>query len=190
MYVPSGFEPLISLASFSSSSSSTPHPLLQGQQYSDDGLLWSFYGRPRVSSVSPISGPLVGGTLITLHGQSLGGGTQRRCRFVVPTPAFAVLVGATVDATVANSSALLCRTPARVVNRTQQATLEVTLNAQQYSRDGVAFRFFTPPVLSAVYPIAGPTDGGTILLLSGAAFADYGARHSLPAQLLSMVIGL
>ena len=46
---------------------------LNGQQFSSGGAVFQFYGVPRVSIVSPVSGPLTGGTLITLLGQSLGG---------------------------------------------------------------------------------------------------------------------
>jgi hypothetical protein len=50
----------------------------------------------------------------------------------------------------------------------------VTLNGQQHTSNGVRFDWFVPPTISAVYPLHGPTAGGTQILVTGTGFQDYG----------------
>ena len=45
--------------------------------------------------------------------------------------------------------------------------LEVTLNGQQYSTFGHAFDYFAPPIAALVAPTGGPTQGGTVIIVSG-----------------------
>ena len=85
-----------------------------------------------------------------------------------------VAVGATVDASVApGGGALLCRTPGWATNTTRSAVLELSLNAQQFTQDGVRFHFFEPPNRGPLYPLSGPTSGDTRLLLKGDGFLDF-----------------
>ena len=133
-----------------------------GQQYTDP-LPFQYYRPPVLSEASPSSGPLSGGTRVTLHGEALGSGTHRLCRFGG---------GVTVDA---NVSAAPCLTPAppliaqppeqrklwqpplpspecsRVecispaTNAPSKALLEVSLNGQQFhsSRDAYSPTAYT-----------------------------------------------
>ena len=52
-------------------------------------------------------------------------------------------------------------------------TLELSLNAQQYTTDGLQFDFFEPPQLGSLYPFSGPSAGDTRLLLTGEGFLDF-----------------
>ena len=85
-----------------------------------------------------------------------------------------IIFGATVDASVApGGGALLCRTPGWATNATQTTTLELSLNAQQYTADGLQFHFFEPPQPGYLYPLSGPSAGDTQLLLKGEGFHDF-----------------
>ena len=85
-----------------------------------------------------------------------------------------LIFGATADASLApGGGALLCRTPAWATNVTQTTTLELSLNAQQYTADGVRFHFFEPPQPGYLYPLSGPSAGDTRLLLKGEGFHDF-----------------
>ena len=111
------------------------------------------------------------------------------------------VIGATVDASVsAQGESLLCTTPGWAANATQTAHLEVSLNGQQYSADGVTFGFFTPPTfappteayapvapgpnrggnLGALYPLSGPTVRRPSLRPSPAPFCTWHRRLLCP----------
>ena len=66
-----------------------------------------------------------------------------------------------------------CRSTARdLQSLTQNFTpgavpLELSLNAQDYTSDGVHFTFYTPTALSALDPPSGPALGATRLTVSG-----------------------
>ena len=146
-------------------------------------LMYQVYSDPRVSALSPASGPTSGDTVLSVLGHGLSSGSHRICRFSLSTLAqpSVDLVGATSDATVrADGRALLCKTPPTASAITQAATVEVTLNGKQHTSDGARFDFFVAPNVSAVYPLHGPTAGGTQLLITGEGFHDFGKASSMP----------
>ena len=53
----------------------------------------------------------------------------------------------------------------------------MTLNGQQYSTFGHAFEYFPPPVAALVAPTGGPTQGGTVIVVSGSDFSGSDQRH-------------
>ena len=55
------------------------------------------------------------------------------------------------------------------------ASLEVSINAQQYTRNEVGFTYYTGPAVSLVSPDAGPTAGQTLVRLFGEGLAP--CRH-------------
>eukprot|EP00966_Prymnesium_polylepis_P091805 2125258-Prymnesium_polylepis.1 len=57
------------------------HVSLNDQDYTDEGPFHVYYGAPTLQSFSPTSGPADGGTLISLFGAELAGGTHYTCRF-------------------------------------------------------------------------------------------------------------
>ena len=161
---------------------------LNGQQHSS-APRFEFYGVPRVSASSPVSGPLAGGTFVTIETASAVGGSHRLCRFTLPQPSRpdelrgvrwiggvddVPLVGATTDASVGPfGDTLLCASPVWPGNVTQPAALEVSLNGQQFTTDGLRYDFSRPPTIDVVYPLDGPAAGGTHVLLTGTEFHDF-----------------
>ena len=123
---------------------------LNGADYDEDEFLpFEFYHPPGVVALEPTAGPLLGGTAITLAGNNLTAGSDRRCRF---TPAYdpetfvteemaswarsaASEVVASVAAEGAHAATLYCTTP----RLHRLSTLEVSLNGQQFSLDGVLY---------------------------------------------------
>lgn len=177
---------------------------LNGQQYHCGGLQdascrdlkalgqalrYQTYSDPRVSQLSPASGPASGGTVLSVYGHGLSSGSHRLCRFkhaALVRPHLDT-VGATSDASVSSDGSLLrCLTPGTASSVTQPSTVEVTLNGQQHTSDAARFDFFLPPVVSAVYPLSGPTAGGTQLLLTGTGFHDFGSVSAYPAAKLDL----
>ena len=98
---------------------------------------------------------------------SLAAGTDRRCRFGVRP--LAATVAAEAVAATGFGLALVCVSPAApsAGGSAGAELLEVTLNGQQYSTFGHAFDYFAPPIAALVAPTGGPTQGGTVIIVSG-----------------------
>jgi hypothetical protein len=77
---------------------------LNAQQYTSDGNIYSVYGQPIVSTLSPDRGPVHGGTRVRLSGSDFDGGTSDE---------YACKVGEVwLNATFVNPSLLECTTVA------------------------------------------------------------------------------
>ena len=109
------------------------------------------YG-PTISSVSPNSGLLAGGTSITITGTYLTGATS-------------VTVGG-VDATsvvVVSATSITAVTPAGTVGAKSVAVTTAYGTATATN----AFTYFAPPTISSVSPVTGSTTGGTAITITG-----------------------
>jgi hypothetical protein len=140
---------------------------MNGQQYADGGVMFSFQGAISLSFVSPLSVSAEGGTPVTVHGigfspvsESLG---LLLCR----------LAHATTPASLLSTSSLVCTTPRSTPGF---HAIEVTNNARDYvgrssdfSSGSVAIDFIAIRIIDA-HPFAGPVDGKTIVTLVGYGF--------------------
>ena len=110
----------------------------------------SFHWRAGGLVLSPKEGPVLGGTPIIISGANFTGGSDRRCRLTpliygVRTKAAqraarerTVEVAATLQLPNGGAPSLRCVTPALPL-RVATLTLEVSLNGQQFSSEGVQF---------------------------------------------------
>ncbi|WP_353063325.1 IPT/TIG domain-containing protein [Tunturibacter psychrotolerans] len=110
---------------------------------------------PTVSSVSPNSGPVGGGTTVTITGTNFATGA-------------AVTFGSTsaTNVTVVNSTTITATTPAGSAGA---VTVTVTVNGQSGSLAG-AFTYAASPTVSSVSPNSGSTSGGTAVTIMGTNF--------------------
>lgn len=155
------------LVGCTSPSSVTPvsRPLeltLNGQQYTSDGVQWTYTHAPRLSSVQPVSGSAAGGVALTIHGAGLSSGCELLCDF-----SSRYIVNATWDEA---SATLRCITPR--VPQLRALHVDVSLNGQQYTADGVTFAVFDEPTVDDVRPVSSPLAGGTTITLRGTGFLD------------------
>ena len=181
-------------------------------------LTFSYYEPPRLLSLVPTAGPVLGGTMVALHFElhtpfdemrrallsvsacrfgahtSLGGGATRIGNGIA---------GAAPDGDHGRWS-LLCISPphgasvaeVRIVLNGQQAAPAASSVSTLTSVAVEAFRFYEPPSLSALSPQGGPTAGGTRLRLHGVGFranapagdGDSGARCRIGSQLVSATL--
>lgn len=81
-----------------------------------------------VSSVFPIGGPTVGGTVVTVNGG--GFAAEATCKFGGT---------ATTNVTVLSSSRVLCASP---VHAAVHAAVVVSNNGQQYTSGSVTFQYY------------------------------------------------
>ncbi|KPP75167.1 plexin-B1/SEP receptor-like [Scleropages formosus] len=115
---------------------------------------------PLVHFFEPLSGPLEGGTAITITGSNLGQKAQdiQHSVTVAGLPCSVLLSRYEV------SSRIVCVTSASMGERSGLVSVEVTsggygLSSQKFS--------YQDPVVSRVSPLRGPKAGGTLLLITG-----------------------
>ena len=144
------------------------HVSLNGADYDEEAPIpFGWYDPPNVLGLSPNSGPVLGGTPIAVWAPNAtdGAGTDRRCRF---TPHFfqyateddmeearlrTTEVAATRRDEGATNGTLRCVTPALPPD-VRAVELEVSLNGQQFTRDGVRFTIEKDPKYKGHTPSA------------------------------------
>ena len=136
----------------------------------------------RLDAVSPAGGPPAGGTRLELRGQA----------FDLNQVNLAVQVGGLPCAQVKVMSAqvLSCVSPplhgADAARAGAPQTVRLLLSTSEHAsevlggssgRGGPTFTYHSPPIVSRMWPAAGPVDGGTSLTIFGSFFADTLSVH-------------
>lgn len=172
---------------------------------SDDDLIVEFVGALRTLSLWPMLGPARGGTVVTVHGEGFRVDEEYLCEFgVSPTR---------VLATIINSSALECTTPALHHSQDALSPLVVRPNSIENSYEtsiigGVgpdasgtieggqllaplSFQYHADINIFEIRPVNGPASGGTVVRISGSGFLDlpqaacrFGMGKPTPARVI------
>jgi IPT/TIG domain len=145
-----------------------------GADFSTSGLTYSYNAPIVVTSVQPRSGPLSGGTVVTVTAAENGfrGLTAVSCKFEgVQT------VPGAVDA---ESGACICVAPASV--QRGAVALTVSSNGQDYSSAAWQFVYTGDVVLSSLQPLTGPETGGTVLHVFGSGFIEAASAAAAQPQ--------
>ena len=140
---------------------------LNGQQFSNSSLLYMIYSVPQLHSLSPSSGPFVGGTTVTLTTTGLASGVHYLCRFVPPLAVAPVVVPASSE----SPEELVCTTPAASA-AWATTHVQATLNGQQFSQIGLNLSYYPPLSISLFSPTSGPVGGATRVVIAGGGFLD------------------
>ena len=131
-----------------------------GQDFTSSTLDFVYYDAvPSIHTISPLSSPSRGGSIVSVIGAGLGHGSQPRCSFGI---------FGTVSGSLLGPYSMLCHTPA--AKPFTAVPLEVALNAQQYTTRSLSFSFYAHAVVSALSPILGPVLGDTHVRISGLGF--------------------
>ena len=129
---------------------------------------FTYYGGPTVTGVSLPSGPIAGGTPVTITGTNLGGGTTVT---IGGTAATAVTVNG-------SGTSLTATTPA--------GTAGLAIHRHDAGRDAlrsaVQVHIRRVPTATGVTPAAGPVAGGTTVVVSGTNFAAGNTPITIGAQ--------
>jgi IPT/TIG domain/Chitobiase/beta-hexosaminidase C-terminal domain/Fibronectin type III domain len=117
---------------------------------------FSYIAAPTVTVVSPSTGPVAGGTAVTLTGTNFAAGAT-------------VTFGGTAatNVVVANGTTITATTPAHAVGA---VTVTVTANTQSGSLAN-GFTYIAAPTVTSVSPSNGATTGGTAITITGTNFA-------------------
>ena len=121
-----------------------------------------------VLGVSPSSGPELGGTLVHLSGIYLSNGSHYACSFGASNVPGSYLP---------TLGKIACVAPGGLSG--SSFAVEVSLNAQQFTSDGVVYGYYGTPSVSGFAPRAGPREGETLVTVSGSGFgggSDYRCR--------------
>jgi RHS repeat-associated protein len=115
---------------------------------------FTYLTSPAVTAVAPVSGPVKGGTVVTITGSGFGGAT-------------AVMFGTTPAASFSavSSTKITATSPAHAAG-----AVDVTVTTPGGGSAAVAadkFSYVTGPAVTAVAPVSGPVKGGTVVTITG-----------------------
>lgn len=134
-------------------------------------------GGPTITSVSPNSGPITGGTLITVRGTNLSGVCSGQIYF---TDGFNIVPN-TSPATASMIASCVSYGPTQFTIRTPDATgftppiskvnvvVVIGSNTSPRTNDNV-FTYFGSPTITSISPTSGPAAGGTLVTIVGTGF--------------------
>ncbi|MEK6226823.1 MAG: IPT/TIG domain-containing protein, partial [Chloroflexota bacterium] len=109
-----------------------------------------------VTSVNPSSGPVSGGTAVTITGTNFSSGATVSFGGVAPTTPVVVVNATTITTT----------TPAHAAG-----AVDVTVTAgSQSGTCSSCFTYIPPPTVTAINPTSGPATGGTVVTITGTGF--------------------
>jgi len=112
---------------------------------------------PTVSSVSPNSGPVAGGTAVTITGTNFASGATIKFGN-----------NAATNVVVVNSTTITATTPAGSAGA---VTVTVTSSGGLSGSQANGFTYIGTPTVASVSPNNGPTAGGTAVTITGTSFA-------------------
>ena len=117
----------------------------------------AFAAVPAVSTVSPSSGPVAGGTAITITGTGLTGASAVKIDGVSATSVVPV-----------NDTTVTAVTPAHIAGTGN--VIVTNVDGDSLVSTGGAFTFREIPSVTSISPATGPTSGGTVVTVNGANF--------------------
>lgn len=116
-------------------------------------LTFTYEAPPTISSLSPASGPMAGGTNVVITGTGFVSATSVRFGST-PAPSFVVNSATQISA----------QSPSGV------ASVNVTVISPNGTSNGVEFTYLGAPTLTTVSPSSGPRSGGGTVTLTGRSF--------------------
>lgn len=142
-----------------------------GQQFTDAGLVFAYQPQAAVLSVSPRSGSVHGGTVVSVRGAGFVNSTEVAC-------SFGDRIG---NAEYLDPALVLCRAPAAEKGAQNDESSSVPVRIANNGVDftdsdgpGVMFEYVPSFELLFVDPTGGPMTGGTALRVEGVGFSAAG----------------
>lgn len=119
--------------------------------------LYTYVAAPTVTGISPSSGPIAGGTSVTITGTNFTGATG-------------VTIGGTAatSVTVVSSTSITCTTPAHSAGT---ASILVTTPGGTNTANSL-YTYLAAPTVSSISPTSGTVNGGTSVTITGTNFTS------------------
>ena len=116
---------------------------------------------PNITSIYPTVGVVRGGTRVTVDGVNFPSSGRAMCKFgSIPVAALS-----------RTANQIVCAAPSM---RAGMATMEVSINKQDFTITGTQFQFVVPPTVLSINPKSGSARGGTIIAVNGDHFNTEG----------------
>ena len=138
--------------------------------FTEDALPFLYHEVPLAAAVSPAGGPTQGGSVVLVSGHDFSSGSDYRCRFGESV----------VRAELKADGNLSCVSPS--AEAAGDATVEVSLNGQQYSRSAVQFAYHSPVQVLSLSPSTGLVGGHTLLRVLGDEFQPFDDVTGVPRR--------
>lgn len=140
---------------------------MNGQQFTETGVMFEYLMEATVQSVTPSFGPSHGGTLVEVEGKGFANSSALSCR----------LARRRLPAVFLDSGHIQCATPSSTTY--ESMPLEVSINGADFTSSGVLFTFVAPIVVRHAWPMNGPISGGTSVVVYGSGFSGGGTLHCI-----------
>jgi hypothetical protein len=137
--------------------------IIEGQ---DDMSLFSFVSGPSISSLTPRTGPLEGGTVLTIAGRGFNNVSTLACRF-------GDVAGTVVE--YRSDAVVLCRTPAaKATTGPSGVAVWVSNNGVEFAMGDVVamFWYYRSPEFASISRSSVPENAPTKVVVTGSGFAD------------------
>lgn len=137
---------------------------LNGVDFTDSYLHYSYITAPLIESMSPTKGPTTGDTLVTIYGTHfILEADKPLCKFG----------SSSVPAVILSKTVIQCSSPPRS-NEGVRVPVQISLNdgADWYYSDSAHFEYYLSTKVTAVNPTNGLFNGGTAVRVHGSNFVD------------------
>ena len=119
-----------------------------------------------LATIEPPMGPVSGNTTVVINAMSMAGASDPKCKF----DGLEVNGTVTMRGTPDGYDSMRCATPPKADGLSGGASLELSLNGQQFSPTDGVFIYAAPPVVTSILPDISPNLGGLVLEISGINF--------------------
>jgi len=136
-----------------------------GQQYSKSYINYEYTYEESVYKIFPSAGMRNVGTVVSVLGTNFLNSSSLSCKF-------GHLV---VSAAYINSTSLRCQSPvyAKLVTKESKVVVDVSNNGVDFSSNQVEFTYYEDIEVTNVYPLSGPSSGGTNVFFAGSGYSNY-----------------
>jgi hypothetical protein len=151
--------------------------------YTEGNLLYLYYKEPHIEYIYPHSGPTSGGTEVTLAGIWFLNYPSLYC---TPKCRFGSKV---IDGEFVDTVRVKCRSPSNP-GHSSEVPIEVSFNGLDWTSDGASFVYYNEPAIDFIYPISGPSSGGTVIEVHGRNFTGLAYTDEFKCRFRSLNLGV
>jgi hypothetical protein len=124
-----------------------------GRAFTEEPIPFSIVRPMRILSISPSSGPSIGGTRINIMGTYFKASTDALCKFGSKTSV----------ATFISATRMICHTPAHMMG---PMDFQLSLNGKYFQHSSMQFHYHAPNKIESISPSFGSVNGGTKIIVN------------------------
>ena len=154
---------------------------VNGVEFATSSFDFYYYYDCTITSISPSTGPISGGTTIVVTGTNFLASTLLSCRFGESTITSAIYL---------NSTSIQCLTPVSALGA-KSFDVTVSNNGKDFSECNVSFKYINEVKVTSIYPVYGSISGGTNVTVLGYGFevdTQYTCQFGMKQKVLATVV--